>query len=126
MASLTGIRKAAAYYLTGPVVQLLAKTGVTPNTITWFGFLLAIGAAVLITMEYLVAAGLLVLVAGFFDIVDGALARRTDQVTRFGAVLDAMLNGQIFHSLRPAPQGRPGNEMVATARPAASGRVTTP
>jgi CDP-diacylglycerol--glycerol-3-phosphate 3-phosphatidyltransferase len=33
-----------------------------------------------------------VLAAGFFDILDGALARRTNRVTRFGAVLDSTLD----------------------------------
>ena len=34
----------------------------------------------------------MVLLAGFFDILDGALARLTNQVTRFGAVLDSTLD----------------------------------
>jgi CDP-diacylglycerol--glycerol-3-phosphate 3-phosphatidyltransferase len=33
-----------------------------------------------------------VLLAGFFDILDGALARRIEQVTPFGAVLDSTLD----------------------------------
>jgi CDP-diacylglycerol--glycerol-3-phosphate 3-phosphatidyltransferase len=89
MVKLARIRKATAYYLTEPAARLLARTPVTPNAITWLGFLLAVGAATLITMGHLVAAGFVVLVAGFLDILDGALARRTDQVTRFGAVLDS-------------------------------------
>ncbi len=92
MVKLAGARKTIAYYLTEPPVRLLARSPVTPSTLTWFGFLLAIGAAILITLGNLVAAGFVVLIAGFFDIVDGALARRTDQVTRFGAVLDSTLD----------------------------------
>jgi len=92
MAKLAGVRKAVAYYLTEPAVWLLARTPVTPNTITWFGFLLAVSAAALIVRGHLVAAGFVVLVAGFLDIVDGALARHTSQLTRFGAVLDSTLD----------------------------------
>jgi CDP-diacylglycerol--glycerol-3-phosphate 3-phosphatidyltransferase len=33
-----------------------------------------------------------VLIAGFFDMLDGALARRTNQATRFGAILDSTLD----------------------------------
>ena len=87
--SLTGFRKAAGYYITELPARLLAKTPVTPNTLTWFGFLLAIGAAVLVANGYLVVAGFVVLIAGFFDILDGALARLTRRTTRFGAVLDS-------------------------------------
>ncbi|MFC1915161.1 CDP-alcohol phosphatidyltransferase family protein [Chloroflexota bacterium] len=85
-------RHTAAYYVTKPVVQLLAKTPITPNAITWFGFLLSIGAAVLIVTENLLAAGFIVLVAGLFDMLDGALARHTNKATRFGAVLDSTLD----------------------------------
>jgi len=92
MVKLPKVRKAAAYRLTQPVVRLLAKTPITPNAITWFGFFLAAGAAALIITGHLVAAGFLVLVAGFFDILDGALARYTNRVTNFGALLDSTLD----------------------------------
>jgi len=92
MAKLSEIRKAAAFYFIQPAVRLLAKTPITPNALTWFGFLLAVGAAVLIAKGHLLAAGVVVLVAGFFDILDGALARHTNRTTHFGAVLDATLD----------------------------------
>ena len=92
MVKLFEVRKSVAYYLTEPAVRLLDKTSVTPNAITWFGFLLAVGAAVLIIKEHLFAAGFLVLISGFFDILDGALARRINRTTRFGAILDSTLD----------------------------------
>ena len=92
MPKLSEARKTAAYYITQPVVQLLAKTPITPSAITWSGFLLALGTAALITTGHLFAAGFVVLLAGFFDILDGALARCTNQTTRFGAVLDSTLD----------------------------------
>ena len=92
MAKLFGARKTLAYYLTEPVVRLLARASITPNAVTWFGFLVTVGAAVLIIYGYLLAAGFVVLIAGFFDILDGALARRTNQVTRFGSILDSTLD----------------------------------
>jgi len=92
MANLSGVRKTVANCVTEPAVRLLARTSITPNAVTWSGFLLTIGAAALIITEHLVAAGILVLIAGFLDIVDGALARRTNQTTRFGAILDSTLD----------------------------------
>ena len=92
MAKLSEVRKVASYYLTQPAVRILARTSITPNAITWFGFLLAVGAAAFIITGYLFAAGLVVLLAGFFDILDGALARHRNQTTRFGAVLDSTLD----------------------------------
>ena len=92
MQGLAGVRKTVAYYLTDLPVRLLAKTPVSPNTLSWLGFILAVGAATLVGWGYLLAAGFVVLFAGFLDILDGALARRTNRVSRFGAVLDATLD----------------------------------
>jgi len=74
------------------VVRVLARTPITPSVLTWFGFILALGAAALVITSHLFAAGFVVLIAGFFDILDGALARRMEQATPFGAVLDSTLD----------------------------------
>jgi len=89
---LSRVRNAIAYWLTEPVVRVLARTPVTPNAVTWFGFILALGAAALVITSHLFAAGFVVLIAGFFDLLDGALARRMEQATPFGAVLDSTLD----------------------------------
>lgn len=92
MTTLEGIRKNLAFYITKLAVHLLARTGVTPNTITWLGFLIAIGAGVLAGIGHTFVAGFVVLVGGFFDIIDGALARSTGRTSRFGAILDSTLD----------------------------------
>ncbi len=92
MAKLSGVRKTLAYYFTQPALGLLARTGITPSAITWFGFLITGGAAALIITGHLFASGFVVLFSGFFDILDGALARHTNRVTRFGALLDSTLD----------------------------------
>jgi CDP-diacylglycerol--glycerol-3-phosphate 3-phosphatidyltransferase len=91
MVKLSGVRR-SAYHLTEPAVQLLVRTGITPNNLSWLGFSIAVGAAVLIATGHLFVAGFVVLAAGFFDMLDGALARRTNQVTSSGAVLDSILD----------------------------------
>jgi CDP-diacylglycerol--glycerol-3-phosphate 3-phosphatidyltransferase len=92
MVALSRVRKSLSIYFTEPAVKVLARTPVTPNAITWMSFILAGGAAALIATGNLVAAGGVVLVAGFLDMLDGALARRTARVTSFGAVLDSTLD----------------------------------
>ena len=92
MANLSDFRKTAAHRFTQPAAQFLAKTPITPDTLTWTGFLLAILTAVLISLEYLLVAGVVLLVAGLFDLLDGALARYTNRATRFGAILDSTLD----------------------------------
>ena len=78
--------------MANPIVNALARTPVTPNSLTFFSFMLAAGAAALIVTANLLAAGFVFLAAGLLDILDGALARRTNRVTRFGAVLDSTLD----------------------------------
>ncbi|MEE8598513.1 MAG: CDP-alcohol phosphatidyltransferase family protein [Dehalococcoidales bacterium] len=92
MAKSSGVRRTVGNYLIQPAVRFLARTSITPSIITWFGFLLAVGAAALIVTGHLFAAGFVVLFAGFFDMLDGALARYTNQTTCFGAVLDSILD----------------------------------
>jgi CDP-diacylglycerol--glycerol-3-phosphate 3-phosphatidyltransferase len=92
LTGLSEFRKTAGNRLTRLIVQLLAKTPVSPDVITWTGFILTLGAAALIITEHLFAAGFVVLIAGFFDMLDGALARMTNKVTRFGGILDSTLD----------------------------------
>lgn len=86
------VRKSIGGYLVEPVVKVVAKTSISPNAISWFGLVLNTGAAILITAGQPVIAGVVVLVAGYFDLLDGALARRTNRATAFGGVLDSTLD----------------------------------
>ena len=89
---LTEARKAAAYRLSHPLVRLLARTGITPNALTWSGLLFSFGAAVLIALGQPLIAGFVVLISGLFDMLDGALARFIDKSTKFGGILDSVLD----------------------------------
>ncbi|MFA5317478.1 MAG: CDP-alcohol phosphatidyltransferase family protein [Dehalococcoidales bacterium] len=92
MAKISEIRKKSAYHLTAPLVKLLASLGVSPNALSWTGLGLSLVTAALVAMSHLLAGGIMVLLAGGFDMLDGALARRTNQVTRFGGILDSTLD----------------------------------
>jgi len=85
-------RKAVGNQLTLPIVRLLARTSITPNTITWLGFFISAGAAALVITGHPFVAGFVVLIGGFFDLLDGALARYINKTTRFGTVLDSVLD----------------------------------
>ena len=88
--NLIDIRKNIAYRITDPIVGILSKRGIKPNTLTLINLALNIIAAYVITTGYFLPGGVLVLVAGLFDILDGALARFTKQTTKFGAILDSV------------------------------------
>jgi len=72
--------------------RTVARTGVTPNMISLFGFAGNLVAAWLITQDQLLAAGIVYLVFSAIDLVDGAVARATGTASPFGAVFDAVLD----------------------------------
>jgi CDP-diacylglycerol---glycerol-3-phosphate 3-phosphatidyltransferase len=74
------------------VGAVLARTQLSPNTFTVLGLLLNIVVAVIIASGNLVLGGIMALVAGAFDMVDGAVARVTQRITRFGGFLDSSLD----------------------------------
>jgi CDP-diacylglycerol--glycerol-3-phosphate 3-phosphatidyltransferase len=88
--NLIDIRRNLAYRITDPVVRILSKSGITPNALTFINLVLNIIAAYVIAEGHFLLGGVLVLIAGLFDLLDGALARFTKQTTRFGAILDSV------------------------------------
>lgn len=75
--------------ITEPLARVLARSGVTPNTITILGLAGNVGAAVLAARGDFAVAGVVMLVASALDLMDGSLARVTGRAGPFGAVLDA-------------------------------------
>ncbi len=84
--------RSAPRWFTDPIVDLLARTGVTPNMLTAAGLVGNLGAAVLAAYGEFFPAGLIVLAASSLDMLDGALARATGQATDFGSVFDSVMD----------------------------------
>jgi len=72
-----------------PVARLLVRLGLSPNHITTFGLMLNIVVAGLVIYDALLIAGLLWLIAGGFDLLDGAMSRTQKLPSAFGAFLDS-------------------------------------
>jgi len=89
---LIDIRQNLAYRITDPIVRILSRSRITPNTLTFINLALNIIAAYVIATGYFLLGGVLVLVSGLFDLLDGALARFTKQTTKFGAILDSTVD----------------------------------
>lgn len=73
---------------------LLARTGITPDQVTILGLLANCAAAFFIarwSLSYLMI-GILIWIAGFFDALDGSVARATGRVTKFGSFFDSVLD----------------------------------
>ncbi len=75
-----------------PLAALLLRFGVTANQVSVAGVLLSGVAAALIVAGNLWLAGVVFLMAGMLDMLDGILARLAKSQSRFGAFLDSTLD----------------------------------
>jgi len=81
------------------IVNGLALTRISPNVLTFIGLLINTAAAILFGfgnqhnyVSMFLYAGLVIIGAGIFDMVDGRVARQTQQVTVFGAFFDSVID----------------------------------
>jgi CDP-diacylglycerol--glycerol-3-phosphate 3-phosphatidyltransferase len=74
------------------IVVLLSNLRINPNVLTLIGLGVNIFAMVLFAKGLFFWAGLVVLLAGIFDIVDGEVARHTKRDTKFGAFFDSVID----------------------------------
>jgi CDP-diacylglycerol---glycerol-3-phosphate 3-phosphatidyltransferase len=74
------------------IVRALALSRIHPNALTFIGLLINIWAAWLFAGGKMFAGGLVVVGASVFDMVDGRVARETNQVTKFGGFFDSVLD----------------------------------
>jgi len=74
------------------IVHGLAKLNPNPNHLTFLGLLINVLAAILYGYGHFFYAGLVLLFANVFDILDGAVARKLQRVTRFGAFFDSVID----------------------------------
>ncbi|MCC7307620.1 MAG: CDP-alcohol phosphatidyltransferase family protein [Acidobacteria bacterium] len=74
------------------MVRGLASAGVHPNILTTIGVSINVGCAVLFGFGDFFWAGIVLIVANLFDMLDGNVARLTGNVTKFGSFLDSSLD----------------------------------
>jgi len=78
--------------ITGPVVAVLARIGVTPNMLTVAQLIGGVIAGVIIASGELLLGGIALIAAAALDAFDGTLARTTGKVTKFGGVFDSTVD----------------------------------
>lgn len=74
------------------MVRALASAGVHPNILTTIGVIINVGCGVLFGFGEFFYAGIVLILANLFDMLDGNVARLTGNVTRFGGFLDSTLD----------------------------------
>ena len=96
------IAQQAIYKIIDPVVHSMVKLGITPNFVTATGLVINIIATALLIyaaihaergdFTYVGWAGLIILFAGLFDMLDGQVARTGKTASRYGALFDSVLD----------------------------------
>lgn len=74
------------------IARIIFGKNIHPHFLTFMGLIINIGAAVCLGTGYWVLGGCLILVAGLFDILDGAVARVFNRATKFGGFLDSVID----------------------------------
>jgi CDP-diacylglycerol--glycerol-3-phosphate 3-phosphatidyltransferase len=94
------------------LMSAIGRIPITPNQVTVIGVALTFIASVLVALGYLRWAGVVLIVAGTFDILDGALARSSGRAYPYGAFLDSTLDryaeGAIYIGLAAYFASTPG------------------
>jgi len=91
---LNNLRESLKPYLQG-IGKVFGSTGISPNTWTVIGLIFAFASSLVygINFEYsLILGGVILLISGFFDIVDGQVARYTNKITKSGGFLDSVFD----------------------------------
>ncbi len=85
------IGRACAYILDA-IVRGFAASGINPNFLTFIGFGVNVLAAYLFAYGYFRWAGIVIILAGLFDMTDGRVARLASRVTPFGGFYDSVMD----------------------------------
>jgi|TARA_B100001750_G_scaffold103616_1_gene81970 archaetidylinositol phosphate synthase len=75
--------------------KVFASTGISPNVWTVIGLIFAFVSSLIYGLKFeysLILGGAILLISGFFDIVDGQVARYTNKITKSGGFLDSVFD----------------------------------
>ncbi|MCK4537608.1 MAG: CDP-alcohol phosphatidyltransferase family protein [Candidatus Krumholzibacteria bacterium] len=95
--------------LLDPVVALCSYMGISPMGVTLFGIFFSFIGAIYVANGKLFAGGIILIISGLADTIDGSLARSQGKVTTFGAFIDsvgdrvsemAYFTGLVFYFMR--------------------------
>ena len=91
---LNNLRNSLKPYLQ-TIGKIFASTGISPNVWTAVGLVFAFISSLVygISLEFsLILGGILILISGFFDIVDGQVARYANKISKSGGFLDSIFD----------------------------------
>jgi CDP-diacylglycerol--glycerol-3-phosphate 3-phosphatidyltransferase len=84
------LRNLSIEYFESPIASGFHYVGLTPNKVTLLGLLISLIASYLIFLNEFMLSGILLLIAGWLDMMDGSIARKYGQSSIQGAFLDSV------------------------------------
>src|SRR3990170_7313647 len=75
-----------------PLARLLVGLDVHPHMVTFAGLLFSLLAALYFIQGAFLYAGIMIILAGICDVLDGRLARETNKISKFGALFDSTID----------------------------------
>ncbi len=96
------LREASSRLFDG-LAHIASKTGISANFVTFLGFLSFLGSSISLLLRKPLLASALILLGGFFDLMDGAIARKSGNSGPRGAFIDSVTDrvedGLLFISM---------------------------
>lgn len=80
------------FAIINPIGEILESAEIHPHVITAAGLFLSVISGVLFWKGYIFCGGIVLIVSGACDVLDGRLARKTNTNSRFGALLDSTVD----------------------------------
>lgn len=81
-----------AYNSSDSIANLFIRLKFTPNIISFIALVLGLAAGVLFALARPLWAGIVIILCGFFDLLDGQVAAKTNKKSLFGAIFDSTLD----------------------------------
>jgi len=78
--------------LLNPLATFFVQLKVSPNTLSVIALVAGLGAGILFYFEKLFLAGILIIICGIFDIIDGKVAVQANKKSLYGAIFDSSLD----------------------------------
>jgi CDP-diacylglycerol--glycerol-3-phosphate 3-phosphatidyltransferase len=78
--------------VTEPLARLLVSLDVHPHVVTFAGLVFSLLAALYFIQGAFLYAGIMIILAGICDVLDGRLARETNKISKFGALFDSTID----------------------------------
>lgn len=78
-------------WISSLLIDIFPK-GINPNKISFFGLILSLSGAIAVALDFLALGAVFVILGGIMDLADGKIARKTNSVSKAGALFDSVID----------------------------------